>query len=132
MDMRKVFTSSFFRADDFDSEGRMYTIRIVMMQQINQEWKPVMYFEGQKRALVLNQTNSIAISQFPGFTPESDNWANRRIVLFSYHAMFQNKPQVRIGVRLPDSKSKLAEPDKITGDEPETKRKEELSDPIPF
>lgn len=133
MDMRKQFPSRFFKAEDFDSDGLLYTIGQVMMEQIMAEFKPVMYFKGQKRGLVLNQSNAMAIAKFPGFGPESNHWTGKQIALFSYHAMFQNKPQIRVGVRLPDGKTKLAEPDKITDYEEEAiKKEEQLSDPIPF
>lgn len=99
MDMRTVFPSRFFRPEDFDGTGKVYTIGNVIMEQVAAEFKPVMYFRGIEKGLVLNQTNSKILMSLPGFGAESNQWVGKEIVLYSFTAVQNGQPQQRLGVR---------------------------------
>ena len=131
MDMRTVHPSAWFSASDFDGLGKEMTIGNVMMQQVGAEFKPVMYFNGQEKGLVLNPTNNKLIIAMLGW--ESKDWTGQKIVLFSYTAMFQGQPQLRIGVRPPDGKAIAATPTPVRQyAQPAQPLKDEMNDEIPF
>ena len=127
MDMRTVHPSNWFSASDFDAIGKELTIGNVMMAQVGAEFKPVVYFNGQEKGLVLNPTNNKLIMAMLGW--ESKDWTGQKIVLFSYSAVFQGQPQLRIGVRPPDGKALSAPPTPIRQQQP---LKDEMNDEVPF
>lgn len=101
MDMRTVFPSRFLRVEDLNPGGTKFTIGNVAMEQVLAEWKPVMWFKGFEKGLVLNQTNGKILSALPGWGPESNHWVGKEIILFTFMAMQNGQPQARIGVREP-------------------------------
>lgn len=133
MDMTTVFPSRFFSPNDFDSVGKVFTIGNVIMEQVMAEFKPVMYFKGQDKGMVINPTNGKILIGLPGFGKESNNWVGKEVVLFSYHAMFNNQPQLRLGVRVPDGRAATASPAPIKqyGTPPGGLR-DEMEDEVPF
>lgn len=131
MDMSNVYPSRFFSPADFDGTGKVFTIGNVMMEQVMAEFKPVMYFKGQEKALVINPTNNKILMGLPGFGKESNNWVGKEIVLFSYHAMFNGQPQMRLGVRGNISGATPATPTPIK-EYPSVPLKDEMNDEMPF
>jgi hypothetical protein len=129
MDMTKIFPSPWFAASDFDAIGKEMTIGNVMMQQVSAEFKPVVYFHGQEKALVLNPTNNkLMIAMFGG---DSKNWTGKNVVLYSFSAVFQGQPQSRLGVRAPDGRATPAEPVSPPSSRP-LPRTDDMNDEVPF
>lgn len=85
-----------------DLLGRHFieTVRIdrVLIEKCGADPKPVMYFEGHDRALVLNATNIDTLVALFG-TDESDLWLGRSIQLFTTMTTFQGKQTLGIRVR---------------------------------
>jgi hypothetical protein len=127
MDMSTQFPSPWFAASDFDAVGKEMTIGNVMLQQVFAEFKPVVFFNGQEKAMVLNPTNNKILMGF--FGKDSKDWTGKRIVLFSFTAMFQGQPQLRLGVRLPDGHAQPAAPAQVTN---YAALKDEMNDDIPI
>jgi hypothetical protein len=128
MDMRTVTPSQWFTANDFDAVGTEVTIGNVMMQQVGAQFKPVIYFNGQDKGLVLNPTNNNLLMSMLGW--ESKEWTGKKIVLFAFTAMFQGQPQQRIGVRSADGKAPQAKPAKVPVAPPPPQ--DDPNDEIPF
>ncbi len=63
------------------------------------EVKPVLYFDGGQKGLVLNKTNATAIAEDYGDNTEA--WPGRDIVLFIQKVTFQGKlmPAIRVRVQ---------------------------------
>ncbi len=63
------------------------------------EVKPVLYFDGGRKGLVLNKTNAQAIAEDYG--DDTEAWTGREIVLFIQKVTFQGKltPAIRVRVQ---------------------------------
>jgi hypothetical protein len=68
------------------------------------ETKPVLYFVGKKKGLVLNKTNATKLSAAYG--DETDEWAGKDVILYPDQATFQGRVVDCIRVRVP---AKVAE-----------------------
>lgn len=131
MDMRTVHPSPWFGAGDFDGVGKELTIGQVMMQQVGAEYKPVIYFQGQEKALVINPTNNKLIIAMLGW--DSNDWIGQKIVLFSYSAMFNGQPQLRIGVRQADGVAPPATPERGSRHmQMAQAQRKDMDDEVPF
>lgn len=130
MDMRTVFPSPWFSASDFDGVGLEMTIGNVMNQQVGADFKPVIYFHGQEKGLVLNPTNNKLMIAMLGH--ESKEWTGKKIVLFSFTAMFQGQPQLRIGVRNADGRAPPAGAAQVADYSQRRSAAEDMNDEMPF
>jgi hypothetical protein len=130
MDMERAIPSPWFSASDFDSVGKEFTIGNVMMQQVQAQFKPVIFFQGQEKALILNGTTNKVLIGLYG--KESNAWTGKKIVLYSYmgQPQFGNPAQLRLGVRAPDNQAQPEKPSPIRK-RPKTVE-EELDDEIPI
>jgi hypothetical protein len=130
MDMEKAIPSPWFTAQDFDGIGKEFTIANVMMQQVMAQFKPIMWFQGQEKALILNATTNKVLIALYG--KESNAWTGRKIVLYSYmgQPQFGNPAQLRLGVRAPDNQAPAAKPTEIRR-QPKT-LEDEMNDEIPI
>ena len=78
MRISDAFPSNYLKAADLQSKDVRVTIDKVMMEEIaSGEHKPVVYFRGHDKGLVLNKTNGNNIAT--GFGDETENWLRRRI-----------------------------------------------------
>ena len=85
MNINSAFPSSYLKAADFNGKRVRLTMRTVTMETMQSrdgtdEKKPVLYFSGTDKGLVLNKTNAAAIAEMYG--PETDDWAGKQIVLY--------------------------------------------------
>jgi hypothetical protein len=126
--MSTAFPSKYLRAEDLD--GRDITVRIdrVQMEEVGEEKKekPIIYFEGKSKGLVLNVTNARTISAIYG--DNSDDWRGREILLFEAQVSYQGKTTAAIRVRVPKRKR---EPEKVEASASKSTA-ETIDDDIPF
>lgn len=108
MDMRTVFPSRYLKPDDLEPQGSVYVIGQVIMEAIMGEGKPVVYFRGHEKGLVLNRTNNTTLVGL--FGPESKNWIEKEVVLYPSTVMMNNQAQPCIRVRL-NGQSRPVDPD---------------------
>jgi hypothetical protein len=103
MKTEEVFPRKWLNGDDLPHDTTATIERVVMEELHNpatrkKERKPVAYFAGKRKALILNRTNWMTLSGL--FGDESDTWAGRRIVL---GAELVDSPQGRVrAVRVQD------------------------------
>lgn len=102
MHISTAFPSTYLKAADL--QGR--TVRVIMdkvvMEEIGSgEQKPILYFVGKERGLVLNKTNATNISLMHG--DDTDAWQGKEMVLFTAFVDFQGKtvPAIRIRPVMP-------------------------------
>lgn len=69
----------------------------VEMVELNGDEKPVLYFKGKDKGIVLNKTNSNKIAEI--FGDDTDGWTDGQIVLFETTTEFQGKTVPAIRVR---------------------------------
>jgi hypothetical protein len=102
MDINSCFPGSYLKAQDL--QGRTVTVKIdrVQVEVVGDEEKPVAYFMGKDKGLVLNKTNAGTIAVLHG--PETDQWIGREVKLYPTKVQFQGGmvDAIRIRVEPPD------------------------------
>jgi hypothetical protein len=76
------------------------TIEKVEVESIgsSRDKKPVVYFAGKEKGLVLNKTNAKRISEIAG-SPETEDWSGIKIVLFATETEFAGETVECVRVR---------------------------------
>lgn len=82
----EVYPSKYLKAEDLGDEEPIVTIERVVMETLEskdrgKQEKPVAYFKGLEKGLVINKTNWSIIARIHG--DESDDWIGKQITLFS-------------------------------------------------
>ena len=97
MNINEAFPSSYLKAADL--QGREATVRIdrLEFEKVGDDTKPVLYFQGKDRGIVLNKTNATNIST--AYTQETSNWIGKSVTLFSAWVDFQGKSVEAIRIR---------------------------------
>ena len=94
----ELFPSNYMKAADLGDKTFRVKIDKVIFEEIGQdkEKKPIIYFVGVRKGLVLNKTNGTAIAEMHGQATE--NWTGKEVELFSRLVPFQGKdvPAIRI------------------------------------
>ncbi|MFZ2492120.1 MAG: hypothetical protein WA208_11595 [Thermoanaerobaculia bacterium] len=85
VDYRALYDRDYVGVWDLGGKARIVTIERVEVRQLIAEGgrtdrKPVLFFVGHVKGLVLNKTNGRAIAA--KFGPETDEWVGRRIALY--------------------------------------------------
>lgn len=101
MRVSEAFPSDFLKAADLQGNNAKVTMQRVEMKEIGDDRKPVLYFKGKEKGLVLNKTNSNNIANLYG--DEMDDWTGKEIVLFPAMVDFQGKTVEAIRVRGPNA-----------------------------
>lgn len=132
-DIDKIFPSRYLKAADLDGREHILAIKDVQIENVGQtkESKPVLYFRGAQKGLVLNVTNSKRIATMVG-SKDTDDWKGFKIVIYPTETEFAGETVdcIRVkAVKGADIQSKAAPKAKAT-----KKAKpviEEPDDPIP-
>ena len=102
MKVNEAYPGRFLKAEDLGDGDVNATINAVKIEQIgvapNVQEKPVLFFDGQEKGLVLNKTNASAIAKIHG--DEMDNWIGKRISLYATEVEYQGETNLGIRVRL--------------------------------
>lgn len=108
MNINQAFPSKFLKAADLNDTALNVTIKGVKMETVAQDGdiKPVVYFDGQSKGLVLNKTNTRKIIGIAG-TAETDEWTGKIIQIYPTETEFAGETVECIRVREP-KKSKAA------------------------
>ena len=97
--MDELFPSNYLKAADLDNKTFKVKIDKVVFEEIGQDKqkKPILYFAGVGKGLVMNKTNGTAIAEIHGKATE--DWAGKEVELFSRLVPFQGKDVPAIRVR---------------------------------
>jgi len=100
MNINKAFPSKFLKADDIDGHEPVVTVKSCSMQamEAGNDQRPVLYFEGKEKGLVLNKTNANMLVELTG-SPLTEQWMGTSIKLVVIWTEFQGKPIQGIRVR---------------------------------
>ena len=94
-----LFPSKYLKAEDVKA-GVTVTIAGMKMEKVaeGEADKPVIYFHGKQKGLVLNKTNAQMISHITG-SFDTDEWANKMVYLHSEPVSFQGRivDSIRVG-----------------------------------
>lgn len=102
MNIDTAFPSKYLRAADLGDVQPIVTIARVTVEAVGreQEQKPIVYFVGKSKGVVLNKTNSRAIAQIAG-SSETDDWEGTQIQLYVATVEFSGESMEAIRVRAP-------------------------------
>jgi hypothetical protein len=96
------FPSAYLKSDDLKGKEIKLIMARVEREKIGEDHRPVLYFRGTDKGLVLNKTNSFKIKESYG--DDTIEWEGQPIILFSIMTDFQGKTVPGIRVRAPTAK----------------------------
>ncbi len=97
MKVSEVFSGDYLKAADLDGHEPVVIIAGVEEKEFDNGNKLVISFQGKKKSLVANKTNSSRIAYLHG--DETDDWIGREIQLYTEMVDFQGKPMPAIRIR---------------------------------
>ena len=104
MKISSAFPSKYLKASDIP-EGRDISLKIdeVWMENMEQskDEKPVLYFIGKDKGLVLNVTNGNTLADAYG--DDTDDWHGRPVALYASTTTYQGRNVPCLRVRVPRS-----------------------------
>lgn len=105
MNVNDAFPSKTLKAADLNGNAVTVTISHVETEKMgrgaNAETKPVVYFQGKEKGLVLNKTNAKRIVEITG-SPETDHWKGHAITLYPTETEFQGETVDCIRIKAPN------------------------------
>lgn len=94
MKIGSAFPSKYLKAADLGENKVLVIIERVEVEDVGaqgrKESKPVLFFRGKDKGLVLNKTNARKIASILG-TDETDEWQDGKIVLYATETEFQGE-----------------------------------------
>lgn len=82
----EAFPSTYLKKEDIGDARVRVTIDRVVIEDLqngdHKERKPVVYFRGKEKGLVLNVGNAQAITEIAGGEDEMDNWSGIQVALY--------------------------------------------------
>lgn len=145
MRISNAFPSDYLKAADLNGRQVKVSMSHVEMKDIGGEHKPILFFVGHEKGIVLNKTNANNIALAYG--DDTDDWTDKEIILFEAMVDFQGKTVPAIRVRAPNARDKAngsngkrtapTQPLRDTRENDQQRhdhdtRGDDLSDPIPF
>ena len=97
MNINDTFSGNTLKAADLQGSQPTVTIAEIKMQKLGDDTKPVLYFVGKEKGVVLNKTNATNIAAAYG--PETNHWIGQKVILFSAWVDFQGKSVEAIRIR---------------------------------
>jgi hypothetical protein len=103
MKISSAFPSDYLRAADLQGRAVTVTMAHVNMEKVGNDQKPILYFQGKERGLVLNVTNAKKIAEIYG--DDTENWTGAKIVLYEAMVDFKGDTVAAIRVRIAPAKA---------------------------
>jgi len=139
MKIGSAFPSKYLKAGDIP-EGKFIKLRVDRVETQNvgrddePEDKPVLFFAGKEKGMVLNRTNANVISDVYG--EETDDWTGRSVEVYRTQVPFQGKMVDSLRVRVDKNWAREtpipAKPAKVAVTSPISEEEEFDPDSIPF
>lgn len=127
MKISSAFPSAYLKAADLQDRNLKVVMDRVEMEDIGGDHKPILYFQGKDKGLVLNKTNSNNIAAAYG--DDTDMWSGQEIILYPAMTDFQGKTVPCIRVRAPTAKDRAQAPRPVPR---QSENPGDLNDDIPF
>lgn len=111
MKMNEMFPSRWLSAADLNGAEPTVIIDRVLIEEIGQngDCKPVVYFKGKEKGLVLNKTNGDRISYILR-SDETNDWAGQSIKLYTELVNFQGSMKHALRVKAADQRQAQIRP----------------------
>ena len=112
MKISAQFPSNYVKAADLNGKPCPLTIRTCVLEELGQgndkEQKPVLYFNGAQKGLVLNKTNSNVIAESYG--DETAGWEGKPVEVYPTQVEFKGKTVDGIRLRIQPAEKPAAQP----------------------
>lgn len=118
MNINQAFPSKYIKASDLKDQTHVVKISDVKVEEVgqNKETKPVAYFEGKAKGMVLNKTNSRKIAQIAG-SPETEDWVGVDVAIYPTETEFGGESVECIRIKAPKgTRTVTPEPTPVTDD----------------
>jgi RNA polymerase subunit RPABC4/transcription elongation factor Spt4 len=104
MDAKTIFPSKYIKAEDLQGKSVTVQIAAIEIEEIGKQKdrRPVLYFRGKEKGMVLNKTNVNKICEILG-TSETDEWFGGLIVIYPTEVEFSGAMTMAIRVRAPSA-----------------------------
>jgi hypothetical protein len=102
VNINQAFPSKYVKASDLKDQTHVVKIADVKIEEVgqNKETKPVAYFEGKAKGMVLNKTNSRKIAQIAG-SPETEDWVGVEVAIYPTETEFGGESVECIRIKAP-------------------------------
>ena len=102
MDINSSFPSNYIKASDLGGRTVVVTISHIDMEAVgrDKEQKPILYFEGKKKGLVLNRVNAKMVTALAG-SSETNEWPGVRVALYTTMTEFGGEQVECIRIKAP-------------------------------
>lgn len=126
-----VFPSKYLKTSDLQGRRAKVQMAFVQKEDMGDGEKPVLYFAGKEKGLVLNKTKWNAIGDLYG--DDSDDWTGKFITLVPGKTTYQGKRVDCIDIYPPDAAVPAGAPTpRLDPQAPIPSVKDKLDDEIPF
>jgi len=111
MKIGAAFPSKYIKAADLAGKTHTLTVARVQMEDVGSpdspEEKPVLYFVGKAKGVVLNKTNATAVAHRYG--DDTDDWTNKPVEVYPDTTMFGGKMVECVRMRAPAPAAEVGE-----------------------
>ena len=97
MNINDQFPSKYLKAADLNGGEITVTIKDCIVESLGEDKRPVLYFAGKDKGVVLNKTNANNIAD--AYTPDTDSWVGKKVVLYTAYVDFQGRSVESIRIR---------------------------------
>lgn len=104
MKISAAFPSEYLKAADLQEQNVRVVMSHVEIKEVGDDRKPILYFQGKEKGLVLNKTNANNIALVYG--DDTDEWTGKELVLFPTMVDYQGRSVDAIRVRAPSNKDR--------------------------
>jgi hypothetical protein len=136
MKLSEAFPSNFLKSEDLQDRDVTVVIASAELEQVGNERKLVLSFQGKQKRMICNKTNSQRIKFLYG--DETDDWTGREIILTSEFVEFQGRTVKGLRVKPPvkrngkDPGYQISSGPSATPVRQQAPADPDLDDPIPF
>ena len=89
MNINELYPSDYLKAADLKGKSVLLKMEAVEMKELGSDKKPVLYFKGKDKGLVLNKTNGMIIASVYG--PETSNWSGKEVKIYPGKTSFNGQ-----------------------------------------
>jgi hypothetical protein len=99
MKMSEAFPSRYLKATDIKGKELNLKISACEEEEVGEGTKPVLYFVGKEKGVVLNRTNADILAEAYG--DDTDGWKNKPVVLATHRVAYKGEMKDGFTFRTP-------------------------------
>jgi len=89
MNIKDAFPSNYLKSADLGGRAVRVTIDTCTMEDVGDGEKPVLFFQGKQKGIVLNKTNASMVAELYG--DETSGWAGKVVELYPDKTQYQGR-----------------------------------------